>query len=38
MGLKKWWAGADPVGKRIVRWFGILALLAVVVSVIKCGV
>ena len=38
MSLKNWWADADPVGRRIVKWFGILVLLAVVVSVIRCGI
>lgn len=38
MGLKSWWAGADPVGKNIVKWFGVLVLLGVVVTAIQCGV
>ena len=38
MSLKYWWRNADPFGKKIVQWFGILAVLAVVVSAIRCGV
>lgn len=38
MSLKKWWRDADPVGKNIIKWFGILVLLAVIVSAIRCGI
>ena len=35
MGIKSWWRNADPVGKAIVKWFGVAVALAILVTLIK---
>lgn len=35
--MKKWWNDLDYVSRRIVGWFGVLVLLAIIVSIVKCG-
>jgi hypothetical protein len=37
MGLRKWWRNADPIGKQIIKWFGAAVLVAIIISMIKCG-
>ena len=34
MGIKSWWASADPVGKKILAVFGSMVLLAIIYTAI----
>ena len=36
MSLKSWWRGADPVGKRIIKWFSGAVLIAIFISIVRC--